>query len=133
MEEPERCLIMRVDPSVIVFPRTVFLGVNPVEPFIQIDIERTRSLVPDGNSGQDGHGRAVSRIGHVEHVQDRARTLEDNDPTAARLEILTPTLLFVINLQKKSMLQLSFLERGRLQRHSSHAWRTNRDQEFGGK
>jgi hypothetical protein len=100
---------MPIDPSVIVFPRAVFLGVNPVEPFIQIDIERAPSLVTDGNSRQDVRGRAVSRIGHVEHVQDRASSLEDNSPTAARLEILTPTLLFVTNLQKKSMLQRSFL------------------------
>jgi hypothetical protein len=42
-------------------------------------------------------------------VQDRASSLEDNNPTAAGLEILKPTLLFVTNLQKKSMLQLSFL------------------------
>jgi hypothetical protein len=41
-------------------------------------------------------------------VQDRATSPEDNSPTAARLEILTPTLLFVTNLQKKSMLQRIF-------------------------
>src|SRR5215471_15412147 len=90
--------------SVIVFPRAVFLGVNPVEPLIQINIERARSLVTDRNNRQDVCGRAVSRIGHLKHVQDRAGSLEDNNPTTARLEILTPALLFVINLQKKSML-----------------------------
>jgi hypothetical protein len=100
---------MPIDPSVIVFPGAVFLGVNPVEPFVQIDIERAGSLVTDGNSGQDGRRRAVSRIGHVKHMQDRASSLEDNNPTAARLEILRPTLLFVTNLQKKSMLQLGCL------------------------
>ena len=82
---------------------------NPVEPFIQIDIERTPSLVTDGNSHQDVRGRAVSRIGQVEHVQNRTSSLEANNPTAARSEILTRTLLFVINLQKKSTLQCGFL------------------------
>ncbi|HYM07299.1 MAG TPA: hypothetical protein VEU11_12130 [Terriglobales bacterium] len=81
---------------------------NHIEPFIQIDFDCGPSLVTDGNSRQDVRGRDVSRIGHIEHVQDRASSLEDNNPTAARSEILTPTLLFVINLQKKSMLQLSF-------------------------
>jgi hypothetical protein len=51
----------------------------------------------------------ISRIGHVEHVQDRASSLEDNNPAAAGLEILMPIVLFVINLQKESMLQLRFL------------------------
>ena len=108
IEEPECCLITPIAPSVIVFPRAIFLGVNPVEPFIQIDIERTPGLVTDGNSRQDVRGGAVSRIGHVEHVQDLTSSLEDNSPAAARSEILWPTLLFVINLQKKSMLQRSF-------------------------
>ena len=63
IEEPECCLIMPIDPSVIVFPRAVFLGVNPIQPFIQIDIERNLSLVTDGNSRQDVCGGAVSRIG----------------------------------------------------------------------
>jgi hypothetical protein len=100
---------MPIDPSVIVFPRAVFLGVNPVEPFIQINIEGTPSLVTDGNSRQEVRGRVVSRIGQVEHVQDCTSSLEDNSPTAACPKILTPTLQFVINLQKKSTLQLSFL------------------------
>ena len=81
---------------------------KPCRTFIQIDIERTPGLVTDGNSRQDVRGGAVSRIGHVEHVQDLTSSLEDNSPAAARSEILWPTLLFVINLQKKSMLQRSF-------------------------
>ena len=39
IEEPECCLIMPINPSVIVFARAVFFGVNHIEPFIQIDFE----------------------------------------------------------------------------------------------
>src|SRR6185312_466212 len=101
IKELECCLIVSVDPPVIVFSSAVLLDVNRVERFIQVDIKGGCSLLADGNSSQDVSGRAVSRIGNVDHVEGRFSSLEHNDSAAARLEFLRPALLFVTDLQKE--------------------------------
>ena len=73
-------------------------------------------------------GALARGIRHVEHVQDRAISLECDNAAAARSEILTPTLLFIADLQQESMAELSFLEGGWLQRQSLYPWQTNSDQ-----
>ena len=110
LEEPKCFAIVPVDPAVIVFSRAVFLAGDRVKGLIQIDIERAAGFAAYGDRRQDARGVASSRIGHVEHVQDRTVAFERDNAAAARVE--TDTLLFIADLQQELLAELSLFQRG---------------------